>query len=189
MPAEEGTETVNESREGVVRAGRVDVEQGWGAVCDLGPGRRVISMVELVRKGWEDQPGAGARGHLRVCDRYECPDVEKVGVKGRVAPCPRPRLQKLSKLLDNAFPLMTFPQPCTIPAFNMNRQTLMAAPCTALWSWTLRLHVDKVRYAVEATINLKALQVCPSLHTSTAHFPGLSHNDQQIGTRGKTITT
>ena len=117
MPVEEGTETVNESREGVVRAGRVDVEQGWGAVCDLGPGRRVISMAELVRKGWEDQPGAGARGHLRVCDRYECPDVEKVGVKRRVAPCPRPRLQKTQQTLGQRLPTYDLPTAPHNPSF------------------------------------------------------------------------
>ena len=43
-----------------------------------------------------------------------------------------------------------------------------------IWSRTLRLHVAqlKVPFAVEANMDLKALQVYPSL--STAQFPGLS---------------
>jgi hypothetical protein len=47
----------------------------------------------------------------------------------------------------------------------------------SLRSRTLQLHVDKVRFAVEALMDLKALQVCLSLHTSTAYFLGLSHNE------------
>ena len=31
------------------------------------------------------------------------------------------------------------------------------------------------------SMGLKAPQVCPSLHTSTARFPGLNHNDQPAG--------
>jgi hypothetical protein len=62
----------------------------------------------------------------------------------------------------------------------------MTALMHCLRSWILPLH-EGVRFAVEASMDLKALEVCPSLHASIAHFPGLSDNDQQIGHRRKTI--
>jgi hypothetical protein len=62
----------------------------------------------------------------------------------------------------------------------------MYCPHRKLGSAARWLHAVKARFAVEA--RLKAFQVCPSLHTSTVRFSGLSSDDQHAEDQGTTTT-